>query len=132
MAGLSDYMEALVLNYMRGVAPATAPTGLFVGLFSSDPTDASTGGTEVTTTIRTGGRVQATFGAPSDTSSKMANSAAIDFGNAAAGATVSHFAVFDAATGGNKMFSGALAASKTINANDPVSFATGAMQVTLD
>jgi hypothetical protein len=130
MAGLSDYMENIALNYIRGVAPATPPTGIYIGLFSSDPTDANTGGTEVTTTIRTAGRVAATF--PAVTTGTMSNSAIVDFGNAAAGATVSHFAAFDAVSGGNKLFSGSLAAAKTLNANDPTSFAIGALTVTLD
>ena len=130
MAGFSDYMENIALNYIRGVAPPTPPTGVFIGLFSSDPTDAATGGTEVTTSVRAAGRVAGTFGAA--TTGTMANSATIDFGSSAGAATVSHFAAFDAATGGNKLFSGALTASKSVTANDPVSFAAGSLSLTSD
>lgn len=131
MAGFTDYVENAVLNWLRGTAMPTAPSGLFVGLFSSDPTDASTGGTEVTTTIRTAGRPAATFGAP-NSGGTIANSALIDFGNAAGAATVSFYAVYDSASGGNKLFSGALTASKSISQNDPVSFAIGALTLTSD
>lgn len=131
MAGFSDYVENAVLNWLRGTAMPTAPAGMFVGLFSSDPTDAATGGTEVTTTIRAAGRPGATFGAP-NAAGTIANTALIDFGTAAAAATVSHYAVFDAASGGNKLFSGALTASKSVSQGDPVSFAIGALTLTSD
>jgi len=130
MAGFGDYVENAVLNWMRGTAMPSAPSGIHIGLFSSDPTDANTGGTEVTTTVRAAGRVAATFGAASGGS--MSNSALIDYGNAAGGATVSHFAAFDAPTGGNKLFSGALSAAKAVTTGDPVSFAIGALSVTSD
>ena len=130
MAGFSDYVENAVLNWIRGTAMPTAPSAVYIGLFSSDPTDAATGGTEVTTTVRAAGRVAATFGA--STTGTMSNSATIDFGSAAGGTTVSHFAAFDAPTGGNKLFSGSLNASKTINAGDPTSFAVGTLTATLD
>jgi hypothetical protein len=131
MAGFSDYVENAVLNWLRGTAMPTPPAGQYVGLFSADPTDAAGGGTEVTTAVRTAGRVAATFSAP-DANGKIANSALIDFGNAAGPATVSHFAVFDAATGGNKLWSGPLAASKSVAATDPVAFAAGALSLTSD
>lgn len=130
MAGFSDYVENAVLNWMRGSAMPSAPSAVYIALFSSDPTDAATGGTEVTTTVRTAGRVAATFGA--STAGAMSNSAIVDFGAAAGAATVSHFAAFDAATGGNKLFSGALTASKSVTAGDPVSFAAGALSLTSD
>ncbi len=130
MAGFSDFMENIALNYIRGVAPATPPSAIYIGLFSSDPTDANTGGTEVTTTVRTAGRATATFSAA--TIGNTANSAIVDFGAAAGAATVSHFAAFDAATGGNKLFSGALTASKSVTTGDPVSFAVGALSLTSD
>jgi hypothetical protein len=130
MAGFGDYVENAVLNWMRGTAMPTAPAAMYVGLFSSDPTDANTGGTEVTTTIRVAGRVAGTFGAASGGS--ISNTAAVDFGNAAGAATVTHFAIFDAATSGNKLFSGALAASKSVGSADPTSFAIGALVLTVD
>lgn len=130
MPGFSDYIENAVLNWLRGTAMPTAPAGLYVGLFSSDPTDASSGGTEVTTTVRAAGRPAATFGA--STTGTMSNSAKVDFGNAAGGATVSHFALFDAASGGTKLFSGALTLSKTVTQGDPVYFDVGSLTINSD
>ncbi len=127
MSGNSTYLAQAVLNWTRGTAMPTAPAALYVALFNGDPTDAGTGGTEVTTSVRTAGRVAATFGAPSGKS--MANSAAVSFGNAAnAVGSVTHFAVFDAASGGNMLGSNSLGSGAgAISAGAAVSFATGAL-----
>jgi len=130
MSGLSNYTQNALLNWIKGTAMPTAPTAVYVGLFSSDPTDAGSG-TEVTTTIRTAGRPAATFGSITGNTS-MANSADVDFGSAAGAATASHFALFSAATGGNLLASGALAESKSVVATTPVKFPTGALTVTID
>ena len=135
MLGKSNYFEDAILNWAKGSAMPTAPTGLYVGLFNGDPTDAGTGGTEVTTTVRTAGRVAATFGtvtvnAGADT---IANTGAVDFGNAAAGATFTHFAVFDAASAGHILWSNALTGgTQTVSAGTDVSFAVGALVISED
>jgi len=63
MAEISDYLEnALINGTLRGTT-YPAPASVYVGLYTSDPTDANTG-TEVS-----GGsyaRVVATFAAPAD------------------------------------------------------------------
>lgn len=127
MSGDSTYLAQAKLNWLRGTAMPSAPAALYVALFNGDPTDAGTGGAEVTTSVRAAGRVAATFGAPSAKS--MANSAAVSFGNAAnAVASVTHFAVFDAATGGNMLGSNALGSGAgAISAGAAVSFAVGAL-----
>lgn len=129
MAGFSNYLESMILNWLKGTAFGTAPSAVYVGLFSNDPTDAGSG-TEVTTTIRAAGRVAVTFGTVGD--GTMSNSAAVDFGAAAGAATVSHFAIFDAVSAGNILASGSLAASQTVSAGTEVTFASGAITVTVD
>ena len=127
MAAFSDYMELAILNWMRGSSFPAAPATVYVGLFNGDPTDAGTGGAEVTTTIRPAGRVGVTFTSPTDSggAKQMSNSAPVDFGTAAAGATVTHFALFDAVSGGNMLPHGALTVSKDVSVSDPVAFDTG-------
>jgi hypothetical protein len=127
MSGDSTYFSQLQLNWLRGTQMPTPPTALYVALFNGDPTDAGTGGTEVTTSVRTAGRVAATYGAPSG--KNMTNSAAVSFGNSAnAVASVTHFAVFDAATAGNMLGSNALqSGAGAIAAGSLVSYAAGAL-----
>jgi hypothetical protein len=131
MAGFSDYLELKILNWLRGTAFGTAPSAVYIGLFNGDPTDTGASGTEVTATIRVAGRVAATFAAPSGNS--IASNAVVDFGNAAAGATVTHFAIFDAASSGNMLAAAALTGgSQSITTGTAVSFASGALTVSVD
>lgn len=130
MSGHSTYLANAICNWLRGTAMPSAPAGVYVALFNGDPTDAGTGGTEVTTSVRVAGRVAATFGAPA--SKAIANTAIVDFGNAAgAVASVTHFAIFDAASGGNMLGSNALnSGGGAISAGVAVNFAIGALTVT--
>lgn len=131
MSNASDYLEAALLNHVFRNTALTSPAAVYVALFNGDPTDAGSGGTEVTTTIRVAGRVAATFGAPSG--GAIANTAAVDYGNAAGAATVSHFGIYDAASAGNLLAHGSITGgAQSISAGNPVSFAIGDLTVTLD
>lgn len=131
MSGFSTYLQTAHLNWIKGTAMPTAPTAVYVALFSADPTDAGTLTNEVTTTIRTAGRPTATFGAVSTASgtSTIANSAVVDFGNSAGSATVTYFGIFDAATNGNMLGSGTVS-NGTISTGNAVSYAVGALTIT--
>jgi hypothetical protein len=129
MSGLSTYAAGKFLGWIKGTSAGTAPTALYVALFSSDPTDSGSGGTEVTTTIEAAGRVAVTFGAVA--AKKIANDADVDFGNADGAATVSHVGVFDASTSGNMIGSFALSSPRAVGAGDPVKFAIGDLVIDL-
>lgn len=131
MSGLSNYTQAALLNWLKGTAMPTAPSSVYVGLFNGDPTDTGSAGAEVTTTIRAGGRVVATYGNVAGNAS-ISNSADVDFGAAAGAATVSHFGLFSAASGGNLLASGAVAQSKSVAATNLVKFPAGSLTVTVD
>jgi hypothetical protein len=127
MAAMSNYLENALINATLRNTSYTTPATVYVGLYTSDPTDANTG-TEVT-----GGsyaRKAATFGAPSDGVSTI--SSAIEFDQATANwGTVAYFGILDASTSGNLLYHGALTASKTIDTGDVFKFATSALTVTL-
>lgn len=103
----------------------------YVALFTTAPTDAG-GGTEVSgggyARVATAG----VWAAASGTS--ISNSAVITFGAPTANwGVVTHVGIYDAATAGNLLGSGALTAAKTINNGDAApSFAAGALSMTLD
>lgn len=125
-AGNSTYLGGKVLAWATGTAMPASPGTLCVALFNGDPTDAGAGGTEVSATVRTAGRVCGVTW--TITGKAMANSAPVNFGPAAAGATFTHFAVFDAATGGNELISGPITGGgTTVSAGTTVSFAAGAL-----
>src|SRR6056297_922 len=121
MAALSDHSEKLLLDWLMTNGTATRPTAWYVALFTSAPSD-SGGGTEVS-----GGgysRQSVTFDAASSPGGTTSNSSEVTF--LASGAdfgTVTHIGIFDASTGGNLLWHGAMTASKTIADGDALVFA---------
>lgn len=129
MSAASDYLENKVLDHFLGTASTTAPTNVYVALFTADPTDADSG-TEVTTTGTAYARQTATFSAAS--SGSTSNSADIEFSQATANyGTVTHFGIYDASTAGNLLFHGALTSSKTIETGDVFKIASGNLTITV-
>ena len=127
MAEMSNYLENALINATLRNTSYTSPSVVYVGLYTSDPTDADTG-TEVT-----GGsyaRQSVTFGAPSNGVST--NSAAIEFPQATASwGTVGWIGIEDAVSGGNLLYHTALDTSKTIENGDIFKIAIGNLSVTL-
>jgi len=127
MAEMSNYLENAVINAVLRNSSYTSPATVYVGLFTSDPTDAGSG-TEVS-----GGsyaRTAVTFGSPSN--GVTTNSAAVEFPQATASwGTVTHIGIHDASTAGNLLFHTALDASKAIATGDIFKIASGNLSVTL-
>lgn len=118
---MTDYLEDALLNEVfRGINFA-APATVYAALFTAAPSDAG-GGTEVS-----GGsyaRTAVTFGAPSPAGT-IKNSADVTFPTATANwGTITHFAIFDAASAGNMLVWGALTQSKVVNSGDIFKFLT--------
>jgi hypothetical protein len=127
MAALSNYLENALMNAVLNNTSYTSPTTTFVGLFTSDPTDAGSG-TEVS-----GGsyaRQAASFGAASE--GNCTNDADITFPQATGNwGTVTHFGLYDASTSGNLLFHGALTSSKVIETGDIFKIASTNLSITL-
>lgn len=126
MAEMSNYLEnALINGTLRNTAYTPAAT-VYVGLYTSDPTDANTG-TEVDGASYA--RVAATFGAPSDGASS--NTAAIEFAQATTEwGTVGWIGILDASTSGNLLYHSPLDATKLIEIGDVFKIAIGNLTVT--
>lgn len=127
MAEMSNYLENALINATLRNTSYTSPATVYVGLYTSDPTDANTG-TEVS-----GGsyaRTSVTFGAPSNGASL--NSSAVEFPQATGTwGTVGWIGILDAATSGNLLYHTALDVSKTISTGDIFKIAIGSLSVTL-
>ena len=127
MAEMSNYLETALINVTLRATAYTAPTTVYVALYTTDPTDADTG-TECSGTSYV--RQAVTFGAPSNGVST--NSAAVEFPQAGgAWGTITHIGLRDASTAGNLLYHTALDASKTIATGDVFRIATGSLSVTL-
>jgi hypothetical protein len=127
MAEMSNYLENALINATLRNTSYTSPSTVYMGLYTSDPTDANTG-TEVS-----GGsyaRVAITMGSPSDGVST--NSAAIEFPQASGSwGTVGWIGILDASTSGNLLYHSPLDVSKTISSGDIFKIAIGSLSVTL-
>lgn len=134
MAGSkSDYLENQILDHVLGGGDYTRPATVYVALYTVAPTD-SGGGTEVS-----GGsyaRVAVTNNAtnwPAASGGSKANGTAIAFPEATADwGTVLAWGIFDAASGGNLLYYGTLAANKTISTGDTASFAASDLVIRED
>lgn len=133
MAGFSDFLEDELLDHVFGNAAYSAPATLYLALFTAAPTDAG-GGTECS-----GGgydRADVTNNAtnfPAASGGAKANGQPLAFATASGSwGLVTHWALFDANSGGNMLVWGSLTASKTIDSGDTPSFASSDLDITLD
>ena len=127
MAEMSNYLENALINATLRNTSYTSPTTVYLGLYTSDPTDADSG-SEVTGNAYA--RQAITFGAPSN--GVTTNTAAIEFPQATGSwGTVTHIGIEDALTGGNLLYHSPLDASKTIATGDVFRVAIGSLSVTL-
>ena len=126
MAALSNYAENEMLDHMLGTGSFTAPSNVFLSLWTSDPTDAGSG-----TELSGDGyaRQDINFGAAS--SGVATSSGVVTFPTATGSwGSITHIGIFDAVSSGNLLFHGALSASKTISSGDVMQIANGAITIT--
>ena len=129
MGNISNYLANALLNHIFGKGTYTPPANIYVELSTTAPTDA---GTNVTPP--SGGGYARKQTAPSDWNMAAGriidNANAIEFAEASASwGTLSHFALFDAASGGNFLGWGALTTSKAVDSGDTARFAAGDLDV---
>lgn len=139
MSQMSDYLENKLVDHLFRAGTFAKPAVIAVGLFTASPADAG-GGTEVTG--GTYARVQqnpsdtnwaatqgGTSGASSGSTGTTSNATVITFPTPSAGwGLVTHFGIYDAASGGNLIMFGTLGTAKTINIGDAVTFPVGTLQ----
>ena len=126
MSAMSDYLELKVLDHVLGTTAFTAPSAVYLGLSTGSFGDDNSG-TELTGNNYS--RKAITFASAAN--GTTSNDSTIEF-SAATGAwgTVSHWALFDAASSGNLLIHGAFSASKVIATGDIVRVATGDLDIT--
>lgn len=131
MGSFTDYAEGKILDHIVGKTSFTMPS-VWVALFTAAPSDTG-GGTEVS-----GGSYARKSTAGSDwnaagTDGTIENAAAITFVTPSGSwGTVTHFALMDAATVGNMLAWSALTTPQAVGTGNAVSFAIGALVITLD
>lgn len=128
MAEFSNYLENKILDHVLKNISYTSPTTAYVGLFTSDPTDAGTG-----TEVSGGSYARQILGVTTASAGITTSSGDITFPQATASwGTISHIGILDALSSGNLLMHTALTTSKTIDAGDILKISSGNLTVTLD
>jgi len=123
----TNHLETEILDHVFGGAAYTAPSNVYLGLYTATPNDAG-GGTELS-----GSAYARQAMAMSVSGNTATNSAAEEFATATGSwGTITHVGVFDAASSGNLMAYGALSASKAIATGDVFRIPAGDLDITLD
>lgn len=131
MGSFGNFWENEILDHVFGKGTYTPPT-IYVALSTADPTDDGSGMAEPS---GNGYARKQTAAADWNAASAGAidNANAIEFPEATGSwGTITHFALFDAAIGGNMLGHGTLSQSKSVGSGDTVKFAAGELDVTLD
>lgn len=123
----TDFLENELIDHVFANAAYTAPTTLYVALFTTATSDTGSG-TEVT-----GGAYARQSAAFTVTGNAATSTSNIEYPTATASyGTVTHVAVYDALTAGNMLAHAALTLSKTISTGDVFRINAGDLDITLD
>lgn len=143
MSALTDFSENKLIDFLLRAQAYAAPSNVYFALFTAAPSD-SGGGTEVSggsyarvTYAATLANFAGTQSAGSTTASSgtggaTSNNNPVTFPAPTANwGSVTHWGIFDASSGGNLLYHGALTTAKTVNNGDAApSFAAGAFVLT--
>lgn len=131
MGAFSNYLEGKIVEHFLRNSSVASPATVYLAMFTTDPGEDGSG----TEAAYTNYARQASTWTAIDGNGQTKNGSTITFpanGNASASVTITHAAVFDAATGGNMLLHGPLASSKTLQVGDVIAFAANALTLTLD
>lgn len=147
MANMSDYLENKLIDHIFRTTSFTAPTGIWVALGTAGSDSAfteiaSTGGYArasigIGDTVWKSTQGTSTAATPSTgTTGATENVSTISFATPSAtwnsGADITHFALYDAVSGGNMLFWGTLSVAKRVYSGDAApTFPANALDVTL-
>ena len=131
MCSFSTYMENKILNHVFGKTSYSL-SHVYVGLLSSAPNEDGTSVSEPDSSSYA--RIATNpLNWQMAIEGLMENASNIKFDMACENwGTMTHFALFDAASGGNILAFGSLSPSKTVNSGDIASFAPGDLIISID
>lgn len=132
--GKSDYLENAILDHVLGGGDYVRPATVYVSLHSADPTDTGSGAEISGSGYARAAVTNDETNWPSASGGQKSNGTVIAFAAASGGdwAEATHFGIWDASSGGNLLYAGALTAPKTVEDGDTASFAAGELVITED
>jgi hypothetical protein len=114
---ISNYAELKILEHTTGKTAWTIPSNVYVKLHTGDAGEAGTTNAATETTRKVAAWATAASGS-------IATSATLEWTNVAATETYSHWSMWDASTGGNCLWTGALSSSAAVTAGDTFQITT--------
>jgi hypothetical protein len=108
---ISNYAELKILEHTTGKTAWTIPSNVYVKLHTGDAGEDGTSNAATETTRKVAAWATASSGA-------IATSATLEWTNVASTETYSHWSMWDASTGGNCLWTGALSSSAAVTAGD--------------
>jgi hypothetical protein len=128
MAELSNYLENKLLDHVLRNTSYNSPTTVYVGLFTTDPTDGNTG-----TEVSGGSYARQILNMTTATDGIVTSSADVTFPQATGSwGTISHIGLLDALTSGNLLMHTPLTTSRAIETGDVLKISTGSLTASLD
>lgn len=127
MSAMSDYLEGAFLDHFTGTTSTAAPSAIYLGLSTGSMGDDDSG-----TELSGNGYARQAITFASAASGSISSNAAVEF-PAATGSSwgsISHWAIYDAASSGNQLFHGSFATAKTIAVGDILKVASGDLTIT--
>jgi hypothetical protein len=128
MAEFTQYLENKILDHVLNNTSYSSPTTVYVGLFTTAPTD-TTSGTEVSG----GSYARQVLSVSTASDGVVTSDADVTFPQATASwGTIVALGIHDALSSGNLLMYTDLTTSKTIDEGDILKVSTGSLTVTLD
>lgn len=134
----SQYLADKILIWIKGTTFPTALSTVHITLHSGDPGTAGTANNVQSSIVSGGTRTAITtstfsaVGSATGGGFQVTNNNSVQITTSSVGtATVTHFGVWDAATSGNFLASGALTSSVDVVTGDTVQFNAGALAIRL-
>lgn len=117
----SAYLKSAIIKHILGITTWTKPTNVYLSLHTGDP---SGGGNEVSGGA--GPYARQALGAKfaAESGGQVATNAAVNFAGMP-GVTVTHWGLWDAASGGNLLYYGSLDLAEVVTAGATFTLASG-------
>jgi hypothetical protein len=135
MAGFTRYAQKKVLDHALGIAAWTMPAGVYLALFTADPTEDGLQTNEVGSGIGYSRQaLTANMAATVLATGQAVNSNIILFGPAATSpwTLISHWGTIDASSAGNMIQFGPLSTSFTVNVGESLPIDVASLVLTVD
>ena len=120
----SNYLKSKFVQHVKGQASFTMPTNLYLALYTSDPTVADTG-----TEVAGGSYARQLLSFAAESGGSAASNTAENFTNMP-NATVSHWGLRDASSGGNLMYFGNFDIPQIVTAGQTFTINSGNIVIT--